>query len=97
VKYNVHLYVPARVKIEGIEAESQEQAVTLAIEKFNPSDFFNNDADSRDAAQWDEGATLGALVDEVGDEDYDNSRYHPLDGGKNYLTVDPYPEQEKSA
>lgn len=83
MKYDVHLYVPARVKIEGIEAESQEEAVQIAQNRFDPADFFHGD-DAREGAVSDEGPTLGAMVDEEGDEAYERSRYHPLDGGKAY-------------
>lgn len=77
MKYNVHLYVPARVQLEGIEANSQEQAVAKAREQFNARDFFGSE-DSREGAVYDEGEFLGAMVDEEGDPEYVHTRYHAI-------------------
>ena len=84
--YTVHLYVAARVQFEGIEAETHKAAIEIAETWFNPNNFFMRDADPRKAAVWDEGAPLGAMVDEEGDEEeYLNSTYHALAGTRNYV------------
>lgn len=85
MKYNVHLYVTARVRIDNIEAESQEAAIAQAEKQFCPDDFFYR-CDAGEAAVWDEDAALGYLVDEQGDEEFLRSRYHEGDGA--YLFLD---------
>lgn len=81
MKYNVHLYIAARVKIEGVEAESQQEAIEKAQKGADFHGFFvEGDADV--LAQWDEGPPLGALVDEEGDVDYERTEYYPLEGWK---------------
>lgn len=84
MKYTVHLYISCRVKFEGIEAESQAEAIQKAEARFDSSTFFNNDGDATRTPIWDEAAPLGALVDEEGDEEYERSRYHELEGVKVY-------------
>ena len=63
--YNVHIYREMRLVFGGIEAESHEAAAAIARDK--PTD----DADSIDDC---EGENLAALVDVVGDEEYEESR-----------------------
>jgi len=82
MKYNVHLYVGARVMIPEIEAENQQAAVDQAISLYQPESFFTSD-DSRDGAIPDE-SILGALVDEQGDEQFERTTYYPLDGANAY-------------
>jgi len=62
--YNVHIYREMRLTYEGIEADTPEDAATIARDK--PT----GDADAVNDC---EGITLAALVDEVGDSDYENS------------------------
>lgn len=73
MKYDVHLYVGARIKMEGVEANSQAEAVKKAERECE----FRSHLD-RNGVEWDE-TVLGALVDEAGDEEYTNTRYHALD------------------
>src|ERR1700722_13906874 len=63
-KYNVHIYREMRLVFEGIEADSPQAAAAIAHDK--PT----GDADEIDDC---EGETLSALVDEVGDTEYERS------------------------
>ena len=64
-RYNVHLYREMRLLFEGIEAGSHEEAAAIARNRLT------EDADT--IADCD-GQTFGALVDVVGDEQYEQSR-----------------------
>jgi hypothetical protein len=64
--YNVHIYREMRLVFGGIQAESLEAAASIARDK--PT----SDADEIDDC---EGETLSALVDVVGDEEYEQSRF----------------------
>jgi hypothetical protein len=83
MKFDVHLYIPCRIKFEGIEASSQEDAIHMAKAKFQPSDWFQSDDNTVDAV-WDEAPPLGALVDEVGDVDFLRSHYYELESAELY-------------
>ncbi|MHC5536786.1 hypothetical protein ACYOEI_00765 [Singulisphaera rosea] len=62
--FNVHIYREMRLSFEGIEADSPEAAATIAHER--PT----GDADGIDDC---DGEDLGALVDVVGDETFEQS------------------------
>lgn len=64
IRFNVHIYREMRLRFDGIEADSPEQAAEKA-----------RDMHFDDAQDWSdcEGDTLAALVDVVGDEDYSKS------------------------
>jgi hypothetical protein len=64
--YNVHIYREMRLVFGGIQAESLEAAASIARDK--PT----SDADEIDDC---EGETLSAVVDVVGDEEYEQSRF----------------------
>lgn len=83
MKYTVHLYKAIRIKIEGVEAGSQKEAMQLADEKLNIEHYLRNGAEDEECC------CLGALVDEEGDEDYERSRYHEGPGAKAYLGKTP--------
>lgn len=81
MKYTVHLYYAVRIRMEDIEADSQEEAVARAAEE---CDVKHNLAVGN--FEDDESAHLGAMVDEEGDdEEYLNTRYHQGPGAANYL------------
>ena len=82
MKYTVHLYTAVRIRMDDIEANSQEEAFAKASEE---CDVKHNLSYGR--AEDDESAFLGAMVDEVGDEEYLNTRYHEGAGAKNYIDV----------
>lgn len=82
MKYTVHLYTAVRIRMEDIEANSQEEAAAKAMEecdvKHNLAHGYFED---------DEAPFLGAMVDEEGDEEnYLNSRYHE-GTPENYLST----------
>ncbi len=83
MKYNVHLYVGARVLIEGIEASDQQEATRKALAQYDPEAFFTG-ADAREGAVPDE-SILGALVDEEGDAEFARTKYYPHDDVNAYL------------
>ena len=62
--YNVHIYREMRLRFDGIEAESPDQAAEKA------RDLHFDDADD-----WSdcEGESLAALIDVAGDEEYSQS------------------------
>ncbi|MEW4569512.1 hypothetical protein AB1L88_16730 [Tautonia sp. JC769] len=62
--YNVHIYREMRLLFESIEADSPEAAAALARER--------EAEDAAIVAECD-GIDLAALVDEVGDEEYERS------------------------
>jgi hypothetical protein len=68
--YKVHIYREMRLVFGGIEADTPEAAADLARDKFT------SDADKIDDC---EGMTLSALVDVVGDRDYEQSCFIDFD------------------
>jgi hypothetical protein len=64
--YNVHIYREMRLLYEGIDAPTPEEAAEIAGDK--PT----GDADGIEDC---EGCTSTALVDVVGDEEYEQSRW----------------------
>jgi hypothetical protein len=65
-KYNVHIYREMRLLFTGIEADSKAEAAQKA-----------SDLATREAIEIDdcEGLTLSALVDVVGDTEYEQSQF----------------------
>lgn len=88
MKHTVHLYYAVRIRMEDIEADSQEGAIAKADAECDVRESI-----VRGAAEWDESPHLGALVDEEGDEEYDNTRYHEGPGAKLYLAAEAAPSQ----
>ncbi len=94
MKYDVHVYTVVRVKLTGIEAESQRQAMEIA-ENARFNDLFNGAF--REDFLIDTGSVLnpgnpltvahvesaeeiaGFCVDEQGDEAYRNSKHYNAD------------------
>ena len=71
--YTVHVYREMRLRFDGIEAESPEQAAEKArVMHFD------------DADEWSdcEGQSLSALVDIPGDEEYEHSRVIDFEPGR---------------
>ncbi len=62
--YNVHIYREMKLKFDGIEADAPEAAAAIARDR--PTDEANSIDDC-------DGETLAALVDLVGDEEYEQS------------------------
>lgn len=83
MKYTVHLYYAVRIRMEDIEADSQEEAVAKAADECDVKQSL-----AHGAFEDDESAHLGATVDEEGAEDYYNTRYHEGPGAYNYIAVE---------
>jgi hypothetical protein len=91
MKYDVHIYAVVRVKVPGVEAESQTDAIEQAEEQVD----FNALFDSRRFSLYpgiecveyaDE--TSGYLVDEEGDEEHDRSSFYKYDTNRGKLVKD---------
>lgn len=72
MKHDVHLYVTVRVKMEDIEAPNQQEAIKLA-----EAAFYKDCYRLTPLGEYADEVT-SALVDEHGDEDYENSRLYVL-------------------
>lgn len=83
MKYTVHLYYAVQIRMGDIEADSQEEAFKKARNECNASYKL-----ACREAEYDETPPLGAWIDEEGDEEYLNTRYHEGDGAKLYLSVE---------
>ena len=84
MKYTIHLYHAVRIRMEDIEADSQEAAVTKAMEECDVKNSL-----AHGAFEDDEAPHLGATVDEEGDEEnYLNTRYFQGPGATCYLFTD---------
>lgn len=83
MKYTVHLYAAVRIRMEDVEANSQEEAFAKATEECDVGACLAHGAFEDDEAPF-----LGALIDEEGDEEeYGNTRYHEGLGAKCYLAT----------
>lgn len=71
MKYDVHLFPIVRVKVHGVEAGSQEEAIKKAEESTDFDDLFNKAPDIEYAEE-----VAYYLIDEVGDEEYERTRWH---------------------
>jgi len=67
MKYNIFYYMTYHTKIEGIEADSMEEAVAKGLD-----DAFQNGHENRNIDFAEE--CTGALVDVQGDPEYTQSR-----------------------
>ena len=76
MKYNVHVFVAVRVKVPGVESESQEQATKKAYEKLSGELHGIFDGDHVYETEVDEAGAVYFLVDEDGDEEYENSIWY---------------------
>ena len=76
MKYDVHIFTIVRVKVPGIEAGSQEEAMSKAEEQFSFHDTFDNIKGCE--TEWGEEHSY-ALVDVVGDKEYQNSMWYGPD------------------
>jgi len=83
MKYTVYLFNVVRIRMEDIEADSQEEAVEKASQDCDVSESLAHGAFEDDEAPF-----LGALVDEMdANDDVAVSRYHELPGAKLYLAI----------
>lgn len=93
MKYNVLLRPELTVKISGIEADSQQEAIERALEWFDKEGIHKEIRDTLEQIHVDSCRdpcfeyvelsedTEFALVDEVGDEEFENSNWYTMKGG----------------
>lgn len=77
MKYNVHVYEVVRVKVVDVEAESQVDAIKIAVDSYDPKNLFDciQARPPIEEIEWAE-ETSEYLVDEVGDTEFQNSRWY---------------------
>jgi hypothetical protein len=75
MKYDVHIYATVRVKVCGVEANSQAEAMKKAEEQTDLYETIGN-CPGTDYAE----EITGFLVDEAGDTEYHKTRYYNQDG-----------------
>lgn len=73
-KFHVHLYHEMRLYFHGIEADTPRDAVTIADAR---------QSNHAEAVEDCDGATISALVDVDGDDDYEHSQMLDLDPAAN--------------
>ncbi len=73
--HNVHIYAIVRVKVSNIEAENHAEAIKKAEDMIDLNGLFNRGSDQEFADDID-----CFLVDEVGDEEFNHSRWYQKDG-----------------
>lgn len=95
-KYDVHIYAVVRVKLEGIEAPGQREAVDAARKRFDEEGIgeklgLTSPASVAHAEYADE--VVRYLVDQQGDEEYERSQWYEGDNAPAEVqvstTVDP--------
>jgi hypothetical protein len=80
MKYDVHIFAVVRVKIAGVDAESQTEAIVNAEDSVDLYRLFENPgAFGVEATDFADEITH-YLVDEVGDSTYERSRFYEADG-----------------
>ncbi|MBU1248194.1 MAG: hypothetical protein KKB70_05815 [Proteobacteria bacterium] len=93
-KYNVHVYVVCRVKVEAVEAESQNEAISKAKSLLEDDGalfrLYPDFSTSRRPEEVEGGPrfvsggyaeeVVGYLVDEVDDPEYERTRPYDADG-----------------
>jgi hypothetical protein len=62
--YNVHIYREMKLRFDGIEADTPESAALIARDRLT---------EDADAIADCNGENMGALIDVVGDDDYEHS------------------------
>jgi hypothetical protein len=77
MQFDVHIYAVVRVKVSGIEAESQQDAIKKAEDATDLHAMFRGDVDAFSSYPVESEYTEDVesfLVDEVGDAEYRNTR-----------------------
>ena len=74
MKYDVHIFAVVRVKVEDVEADSQEEACKKAEQKTDLYRLFESFSPACRCDMEYAEEIQHFLVDEVGDTEYDNSR-----------------------
>lgn len=83
--YDIHIFAEVRVKVPGIEADSQIEAIKKAQELVNLYQLFDKESPLPHVAhtEWNE-EMHGFLVDQASDPNYEQSRFYKPDG----ITID---------
>lgn len=92
MKYTVHHYLPVIVVVEGVEAESMQDAIRASLTEAMSFGEEHFSADARQCgrvtgSQFADGH-LGALVDEDGDEEFLNTTFFGSEEAANFLPED---------
>jgi hypothetical protein len=75
-KYNVTLGIVVNVRMPDVEADTQERAIEAAMKRIEPRLFArDNPAPGIEFIEYADGSEGDVLVDEVGDEKFDKSRW----------------------
>ena len=80
MKYDVHIFANARIKVPDIEADSQEQAIRKAETEVDVERFLSFDRNGY-SCEWDDEIS-GYLVDEQGDKEYRNTHVYRQEEGE---------------
>jgi len=83
MKYDVHIYATVRVKVCGVEADSQAEAIKKAEAQ---TDLYDTLGEPGHGTEYAEEIT-GFLVDEDGDTEYHNTRYYDEKGNPTQPTT----------
>ena len=77
MKCNVHIYAIVRVKVLGVEANSQEEAIKRVRDHVNLNDLMNRShpLSNVEHVEFVDEIT-GYLVDEQGDQKHERSRFY---------------------
>src|SRR5216684_9404176 len=84
-KYDVHIFTEVRVKVCQVEASDHAEAIKKAEQQVDLHALLLNERPGYGACEteWAEPQmTEEYLVDEVGDEEYRQSRWYKWEGGK---------------
>jgi hypothetical protein len=92
MKYTVHHYLPVIVVVEGVEADSMQDAIRTSLSEAIGFGEENLSTEARHCgrvsrSQFADGH-LGALVDEEGDEEFLNTTFFGSEEAANFLPED---------
>ena len=82
--YDVHIFTQVQVKVCGVEASDHPEAIKKAEQQVDFHALFLNERPGYGACEteWAETLSDEYLVDEVGDEEYRQSRWYKWADGK---------------
>lgn len=78
MKFDVHIFTIVRVKVAGVIARNQKEAMLKAEERVGFNGMFDSQDNAGFETEWGEEHSH-ALVDVVGDEEYRKSRWYKGD------------------
>lgn len=83
MQHNVTLYIVVRVRIDSVEAGTHHQAVKRALAQFDGHRMFTRPDGSVEYGE----EIDDALVDEVGDEEHERSRWYDLNDDATFVAI----------